>query len=60
MSSADNLLRLDVLSGSNLFDTLIVFLKEFFEEKNLQTTKEHAKLPSRQLLFSEEPRSIKA
>ena len=36
-------------SGSNLFDTLMVFLKEFFEivdfEKDLQTTKKHEKLP---------------
>ena len=33
--------------GSNLFDTRIVFLKEFFEkvdfDKNQQTTKEHLK-----------------
>ena len=39
-------------SGSKLFDTLMVFLKEFFEkvdfEKNQQTTKKHEKLPSRQ------------
>ena len=36
------------------FDTLMVFLKEFFEkvdfEKNQQTTKMHAKLLSRQRL----------
>ena len=36
-------------SGSNLFDTQMVFLKEFFEkvdfEKNQQTTKKHEKLP---------------
>ena len=35
-----------------LFDTLLVFLKEFLEkvnfEKNQQTTKKHSKLPSRQ------------
>ena len=40
------------LSGSKLFHTLMVFLKEFFEkvdfEKNQQKTKEHAKLNSRQ------------
>ena len=39
-------------SGSKLFDTLMVFLKEFFKkadsEKNQQTTKKHEKLPSRQ------------
>ena len=39
-------------SGSKLFGTLKVFLKEFFEifdfEKNQQTTKKHEKLPSRQ------------
>ena len=39
-------------SGSKLFDTLMVFLKEFFEkvdfEKNQQTTKKHEKLPRRQ------------
>ena len=39
-------------SWSKLFDTLMVFLKEFFEkvqiEKNQQTTKKHEKLPSRQ------------
>ena len=35
-------------SGSNLFDTQMVFMKEFFEkvdfEKNQQTTKKHEKL----------------
>ena len=35
-----------------MFDTLIVFLEEFFEktdfEKNQQTTQKHAKLPSMQ------------
>ena len=39
-----------------LFDTLLVFLKEFFEkvdfEKNQQTTKKHAKLPRRQRVKS--------
>ena len=39
-------------SGSKLFDTLILFLKEFWEKfilKNIQpTTKKHAKLPSKQ------------
>ena len=39
-------------SGSKLFDTLLTFLKEFFEkvdfEKNQQTTKKHEKLPSMQ------------
>ena len=44
MSSADNLLRLDVLSGSNLFDTLIVFLKEFFEEKKSADDKRACKI----------------
>ena len=39
------------MSGSKLFDTLIVFLKEFFEkvdfEKSQQTTKKNSeKLPS--------------
>ena len=37
---------------SNLFDTLMVFMKEFFEkadfEKNQQTTKKHEKFPSMQ------------
>ena len=37
------------LSGSNLFDTQMVFLKEFFEkvdfEKNQQMTKEHKNFP---------------
>ena len=36
----------------SLSDTLMIFLKEFFKnvdfEKNQQTTKKHAKLPSRQ------------
>ena len=36
-------------SGSKLFDTLMVFLKEFFEnvdfEINQQTTKEHEQFP---------------
>ena len=36
-------------SGSNLFDTQMVFLKEFFEkvdfEKNQQTTTKHEKFP---------------
>ena len=40
-------------SGFKLFDTLMVFLKDFFEKvnlkkKNLQTTKKHAELPSMQ------------
>ena len=38
------------LSGSKLFDSLIVFLNIFFKkvdfEKNQQTTKYHEKLPS--------------
>ena len=38
-------------SGVKMFDTLMVFLKGFFEkdyfEKNQQMTKKHAKLPSR-------------
>ena len=42
-------------SGSNLFDTLTVFLKEFFEkvvfEKNHQTTKKHEKLCRRQRVY---------
>ena len=38
-------------SGSKLFDTLMVFLKISFE-KNQQTTKKHAKLPSRQRVYS--------
>ena len=46
-------------SGSKLFDTLMVLLKEFFEkvefEKNQQTTKKHAKLPSRQRVGLLEP-----
>ena len=36
-------------SGSKLFDTLMIFLKEFFKkvnfEKNQQTAKKHAKSP---------------
>ena len=43
--------KLWACSRSRLFDTLIVFLKEFFEKsdlKNQQTTKKHEKLPSRQ------------
>ena len=39
-------------SGSKLFDTLMVYLKEFFQnvnfEKNQQTIKKHEKLPSMQ------------
>ena len=39
-------------SGSKLFGTLIVLLKEFFKkvhfEKNQQTTKKHEKLPTMQ------------
>ena len=43
-------------SGSNLFDTLIVFLKEFVEkvdfEKNQQTTKKHENFPGgKDLIF---------
>ena len=49
VSSADNLGK---QFGPNLFDILMVFLKEFFQkvnfEKNQQTTKKHEKLPSRQ------------
>ena len=64
MSSADNLgkhfgprsgpTKCQALSGSKLFDTLMVFLKEFFkkvdfEKKNQQTTKKkHENLPRRQ------------
>ena len=64
MSSADNLCAQfgprsglhkvgpDLDSGSKLFDTSMIFLKEFFEkddfEKNQQTTKKHAKLPRMQ------------
>ena len=62
VSSADNfckqfrsrsgLTKCQAWSGSKLFDTLIKYLKEFFQkidfEKNQQTTKKHAKLPSRQ------------
>ena len=44
---------LDRMSGSRLFDTLIVFLKDFFGEKNSEksrhtTTKKHEKIPSMQ------------
>ena len=61
VSSADNLYKqfgprsgptkCRACSGSKLFDTLVVFL-EFFSKKiilkkNQQTTKKHAKLPSR-------------
>ena len=39
-------------TGSKLFDTQMVFLKEFFEkvdfEKNQRTTKKYVKLPSMQ------------
>ena len=64
VSSADNLCKqlgprsgltkCQAWSGSKLFDTLIVFQKNFFQKKNdfekkkQQTTKMHAKLPSRQ------------
>ena len=52
MSSADNFCKQfgprsgpTVCSGYKMFETLIVFLKEFFEkvdfEKNQQTTKKH-------------------
>ena len=33
-----------MMESVKLFDTLMAFLKEFFE-KNQQTTKKHAKLP---------------
>ena len=60
MPSADNLCKqfgsrsgptkCRAWSGSKLFDTLMVFLKEFFEkedfEKNQKTTQKHTKLPS--------------
>ena len=60
VSSVDNLCKqfgprsgATFLSGYKLFDTLLVFSKEFFKkkidfEKNHQTTKTHAKVPSRQ------------
>ena len=62
VSSADNLCKqfeprpgptkLRARSGSKLFDTLMVFLKEFFEkvdfEKSQRTTKEPEKLPRMQ------------
>ena len=44
-------------SGFKLFDILMVFLKEFFKKLILkkisiqQTTKEHAKFPSRQSYY---------
>ena len=61
VSSADNLCKQfgprsgltkrRAWSGSNLFDTQMVFLNEFFKNKwfwkNQQTTKKHAKLPPR-------------
>ena len=43
-------------SGSKLFDTLMVFLKEFVRKKwlkNQQTIKKHATLPSRQRFYWE-------
>ena len=44
------------LSGSKLFDPLMVFLKEFFEKANFdivqQATKKHAKIPSIQIVNS--------
>ena len=55
-------------SGSKLFDTLMVFLKYFFEKvdlkkkkkkkkkKNPWMTKKHAKLPACQVKFSAEDR----
>ena len=66
MSSADNickqfgprssLTKCRAWSESKLFDTLMVFLKEFFKwfdiEKKQQTTKKHAKFPSRQRVNS--------
>ena len=59
MSSADNICKqfetrsgptkCRAWSGSNPFDTQMVFLKEFFKnvdfEKNQQTTKKHEKFP---------------
>ena len=62
MVSADNLCKqfgprsgptkCRVLSGSKLFDTLMVFLIEFFEkvdfEKNKQMTIKHGTIPSRE------------
>ena len=64
MSSAHNLVKQfgprsgptnrGALSGSKLFDILMVFLKEFFQkinfEKNRQTTKKHEGNVLRQLL----------
>ena len=63
MSSADNLgkqfgprsgpTKCQALSGSKLFDTLMVFLKEFFkkvdfEKKSADNKKKHENLPRRQ------------
>ena len=62
MSSADNFYKQfgtrsgptkrRAWSGSKLYDTLMIFLKDFIEkvdfEKNQQTIKKHEKLPSRQ------------
>ena len=46
-----------VWSGSNLFDTQVVFLKEFIEkvdfEKNQQMTKKHEKFPGGKELMSD-------
>ena len=67
MSSADNFCKQfgprsgptkrRALSGSNLFDTQMVFLKEFFKkvdfEKNQQTTKKHEKFPRGQKFNNE-------
>ena len=53
LSSANNLCKqFGPRSGSILFDTLMVFMKEFFKkvdfEKNHKKTKKHEKLPSKQ------------
>ena len=50
VSSADNFCKqFGSRSGSDLFDTQLVFLKEYFEEvyfeKNQQTTKKHGNFP---------------
>ena len=45
-----------IMMMMKLFDTLMVFLKEFFKkvdfEKNLHTTKKHEKLPKMQRVKS--------
>ena len=60
MSSADNLCKQigpgkhQAWLGSNLFDTQMVFIKDFFEkihfDKNQQTTKRHEKFPRGQIV----------